>query len=117
MSAQSSAELTGPQKAAVLLLVLGARQGRELVSRCRLGQPEVETLLSELARIDEADESTQQSVLQEFSRLASSSGVAMGGPELAAAIATDALGPERAAELLGISRRALYNKLAKHDIS
>jgi flagellar motor switch protein FliG len=100
MSAQSSAELTGPQKAAVLLLVLGARQGRELVSRCRLGQPEVETLLSELARIDEADESTQQSVLQEFSRLASSSGVAMGGPELAAAIATDVLGPERAAELL-----------------
>ncbi|MBE9566169.1 MAG: hypothetical protein IMF16_05430, partial [Proteobacteria bacterium] len=92
--------MTGPQKAAVLLLLLGARQGRELVSRCRLDQPEVETLLSELARIDDADQTTQQSVLQEFSRLASSSGAAMGRQELAGAIATDALGPERAAELL-----------------
>lgn len=100
MSAHSTADLTGPQKAAVLLLVLGARQGRELVSRCRLGQHEVETLLSEVARIDETDEGTQQSVLQEFSRLSSSSATAIGGQELAEAIATDALGPERAAELL-----------------
>lgn len=100
MATHSSADLTGPQKAAVLLLVLGARQGRELVSRCRLGQHEAETLLSELARTNEADKRTQQSVLEEFSRLSSSSDIAIGGRELAEVIATDALGPEQAAELL-----------------
>jgi flagellar motor switch/type III secretory pathway protein FliN len=64
--------LSGPEKAAVLLLSFSSAQSAELISR--LSRREAELLAGQLARAREADSGTRRRVLDDFRRAADAAG-------------------------------------------
>jgi flagellar motor switch protein FliG len=93
------ATLTGPQKAAVLLVQLGKERSAQLLRALR--EPEVEELLGEIARLHAVEQHAADAVLDEFSSLTSARRFfGQGGFAFAKEVLEETLGPERAAEVL-----------------
>ena len=108
MSDLAGRALTGPEKAAVLLMALGSERSTQLVSA--LTSQEIEVLASHLARTQEIDEGTRERVLGEFQSASMSVVASEGGIAYARELLTHALGPERAASV--ISRREFASEMA-----
>ncbi|MHB8240719.1 MAG: flagellar motor switch protein FliG [Solirubrobacteraceae bacterium] len=92
--------LAGARKAAVLMAALGSERAANVLQR--LGEEEVESLSMEMARLSSVGAETTDSILGELAALAGSGGSGVeGGVDFAREVIERALGPERAAELLG----------------
>jgi flagellar motor switch protein FliG len=93
-------EMTGVQKAAVLLVQMGKEKSARVLSRLR--ENEVEELSAEIIRLGLVDASTADTVLTEFTDLAAAHRASVqGGMEFAREVLTARLGPDRADEILG----------------
>jgi flagellar motor switch protein FliG len=94
------ARLTGARKAAVLMAALGSERAANVLSR--LGEEEIEGLSIEIARLSPVGAETTDSIFTELAASAVRGGSEVsGGVDFARDLIERALGPERAAELLG----------------
>jgi flagellar motor switch protein FliG len=94
------ARLTGARKAAVLMAALGSERAATVLAR--LGEEEIEGLSIEIARLSPVASETTDSIFTEVAASAGRGGGAVsGGLDFAREVIERALGPERAAELLG----------------
>jgi flagellar motor switch protein FliG len=99
----AASELTGRQKAAVLLVTLGTERAANVLRH--LSEREVEALSAEMAALWRVRPETSSAVLTEISeRLAARDALGaggVGGPEYARDVLEHLLGPERADEIVG----------------
>jgi len=103
-TAETSKDLSGLRKAAVLAVVLGPEKAAEAIARCELEEPEVERLAAEVARIKGVDEGLRRSVMQEFAKL-SAGGEAVEGLEAAHDLLRHALGSKKADQVMSRVRQ------------
>jgi flagellar motor switch protein FliG len=99
---RSASSLSGRQKAAVLLISLGAERAANVLKH--LGEREVESLSAEMAALWRVRPETSAAVMREVEdRLSSSDalGGGMGGPEFAREVLVQLVGAERAEEIIG----------------
>ncbi len=93
-------ELTGARKAAVLMAALGSERAANVLQR--LGEDEIEGLSMEMAKLSSVGAETTESIFVELAELTGAAELgASGGVDFARGVIERALGPERAAELLG----------------
>jgi flagellar motor switch protein FliG len=91
--------LTGPQKAAVLLVQLGKERSALVLKSLR--ESEVEEVMSEIARLRDVDTGVVDAVMEEFQSLAAARRYyGQGGMDFAREVLEASMGPEKAAELL-----------------
>src|SRR6204780_1515455 len=92
--------LPGVRKAAVLMASLGSERAANVLQR--MGEAEIETLSMEMASLSSVDPETTEAIFGELTELTGGGemGVA-GGVDFARGVIERALGPDRAAELLG----------------
>ncbi|MEB3285129.1 MAG: flagellar motor switch protein FliG [Candidatus Sericytochromatia bacterium] len=94
-------DLTGREKAAILLVSLGQDVASELLRHVK-DQEDLEQLTMEIANMGRVEADVSRAVLEEFfSVYQASRSAATGGVDFARDLLSKALGPERAAELLG----------------
>lgn len=108
MIESASAQMTGAQKAAVLLLSLGTEGSAKVMSL--LGETEVTQITAEIVKAGSISREESTSTLEEFATLLVAGGrVASGGPEAARGMLEASLGSERAAAIL----EGLYQSMVK----
>ena len=107
--ARPKAELVGPQKAAAVIVALGAEKASLLY---KYMEPEdVEELTLEVAKLGFLDSEATESVLTEFYKLClTNKAVTEGGLEYARTVLEKAYGAQAADELLGKVTRSLKNR-------
>ena len=92
--------ITGARKAAVLMAALGSERAATVLAR--LDEGEIESLSVEMARLSAVGSDTTDSIFTELAAGAQSQGSSVaGGIEFAREVIERALGPERAADVLG----------------
>jgi flagellar motor switch protein FliG len=91
--------VTGARKAAVLMAALGSERAANVLQKLR--EDEIESLSMEMAMLSSVGAETTDSILGELARTTGAGAGASGGLEFAREVIERALGPERAAELLG----------------
>lgn len=95
----SAEQLTGAQKAAVLLLQMGKERSAKVLRGMR--ESEVAEIMAEIARLRNVDSTVVDSVMDEFRGMAEQKiAITSGGLELARSILEETLGEDRAAEIL-----------------
>jgi flagellar motor switch protein FliG len=95
-----AAPLPGPRKAAMLMAALGSERAANVIQRLR--EDEIESLSMEMARLTSVAPRDTEAVLGELTGSPSGGGpAAAGGIDFAREVIERALGPERAADLLG----------------
>jgi flagellar motor switch protein FliG len=91
--------VSGPQKAAMLLVSLGMERSAKVVKH--LKESEVEALMTEVASLRKPDPESMGEVLNEFHQMAADRVIALhGGLEVARDLLERSLGPAKAAEIL-----------------
>jgi flagellar motor switch protein FliG len=85
-------KISGPQKAAILLVALGDKLGGEILKQ--LNDEEVKAVSKAIARLDKITPNQTESVLEEFTQAARSG--SRGGFDLAKKMLANAFGPEGA---------------------
>lgn len=99
LATRSLASLTGPQKAAVLLVQLGPERSALLMSQ--LDPEEVELITVELMRLGEVDpELADEVLIAGFGELVGPAALGQGGPGFAKAMLEASLGKEAAGEMI-----------------
>ena len=99
LAVRSLASLTGPQRAAVLLVQLGPERSALLMSQ--LDAEEVELITFELMRLGDIDPQLADEVLVAgFGELMGPAGLGSGGPGFAKAMLEASLGKDAAAEMI-----------------
>jgi len=93
------AELSGTRKAAVLMAALGRERAANVIQR--LGEAEIESLSMEMANLSSVGAETTTTIFGELAALTAGELGVAGGVDFARGVIERALGPERAAELLG----------------
>jgi flagellar motor switch protein FliG len=97
--------LKGRQKAAVLLIALGAQKAAEVLKH--LSDREIEALSFEMSGLDEVPAEVGQLVLDELAqRVIASDAMGKGGVEYAKSVLEQVFGPERAGEVLQVVKDA-----------
>ncbi|HEY4997139.1 MAG TPA: flagellar motor switch protein FliG [Solirubrobacteraceae bacterium] len=91
--------VTGARKAAVLMAALGSERAANVLQKLR--EDEIESLSMEMAKLSSVGAETTDSILGELARTTGAGTGASGGIDFAREVIERALGPERAAELLG----------------
>jgi flagellar motor switch protein FliG len=91
--------LTGARKAAVLLAALGPARAANVMQQ--LAPDEIESLSLEMTKLDPVGPETTNSILGELAKIANAGAGAAGGIAFVREMIIKALGPERAAEVLG----------------
>jgi flagellar motor switch protein FliG len=86
-------KITGPQKAAILIVALGDKVGGELMKQ--LNDEEVKAVSKAIARLDKVTPSQTESVLEEFCQMTGQN-AGRGGFEYAKRVLANAFGPEGA---------------------
>ena len=108
MIESASAQLSGAQKAAILMLSLGTENSSKVMAL--LGEGEVTQITAEIVKAGQISREESTSTLEEFATLLVAGGrVANGGPEAARGMLEASLGPERAAAIL----EGLYQSMVK----
>ncbi len=98
MTSTPVAELTGTQKAAVLLLWMGREQAARVLRNLR--ETEVTQIMAEVARLRSVDQDSVLEVLQEFQLTAEArKQIATGGVDVARELLEDSLGQQKANEI------------------
>ncbi len=92
-------DLSGARKAAVLMAALGAERAANVMQR--MGEDEIESLSMEMAGLSSVGAETTESVFGELAERAAGEPGAAGGLDFARGVIERALGPQRAAEVLG----------------
>jgi len=96
---QPTEEMTGVQKAAVLLISLGAEASAQVFKV--MDEGEIDDLTTEISRLRNVPATTTGAVLEEFHQLVvAQEYIAQGGVTYASEILEKALGPKRAKEVL-----------------
>lgn len=91
--------LSGPQKAAILLVQLGSERSALVLKALR--ESEVEEVLGEIARLQGVENEVVDAVMEEFQELATARRYyGKGGMDFAREVLEASMGPEKAAELL-----------------
>jgi flagellar motor switch protein FliG len=94
------AKIKGRQKAAVLLVSIGPERAAEVF--CRLREEEIESLSLEMAKLQFLEPGVADGVLEEMAATVEAYDmINHGGVEYAREVLERALGPERAAEIIG----------------
>ena len=94
-----AAKLSGPKKAAIVMVALGSDASSQIFRNLEEG--EVESLSTEIARLDNISSEVREAVLEEFHNLAlAQQYISQGGIEFAREILEQALGPRKAKEIL-----------------
>jgi flagellar motor switch protein FliG len=94
------ARISGARKAAVLMAALGSERAASLIQL--LGEEEIESLSKEMARLSSVGAETTASIFSELTAgSGAGAGAVSGGLEFAHEVIERALGPERAADILG----------------
>jgi len=107
------AELSGAQKAAVLLIALGPEKSAKIIRH--LGQAEIEQLTLEMSNIRKVSEKHRELVLDEFYNMCIANDyIAKGGIEYAREVLERALGEQRAFEI--ISKLSASLKMRPFDL-
>jgi flagellar motor switch protein FliG len=91
--------ITGPKKAAVLMLQLGRDDAASVMNL--LSQAEVEEITAEIVRLRSVDSDTADSVLDEVRGLLATGGTPMGGIGAAQSILEASMGRDSASQILG----------------
>jgi flagellar motor switch protein FliG len=91
--------VTGARKAAVLMAALGSERAANVIQKLR--EDEIESLSMEMAKLNSVGAETTDSILGELARTSGGGMGTSGGVDFARDVIERALGPERAAELLG----------------
>ncbi|MBD3419920.1 MAG: flagellar motor switch protein FliG [Chitinivibrionales bacterium] len=117
-SAAPVTNLSGPKKAAIVMVALGSEASSKIFKN--LDEPEVEILSTEIARIDNISADVREAVLEEFHSLAMAQQyLAQGGIDYAREILESALGPRKAKEILEKIQQTIrttgFNLLEKID--
>jgi flagellar motor switch protein FliG len=108
MIESASAQLSGAQKAAILMLSLGSENSAKVMSL--LGEGEVTQITAEIVKAGQISRDESTTTLEEFATLLVAGGrVASGGPEAARGMLEASLGSERAAAIL----EGLYQSMVK----
>lgn len=89
-----STKLTGPQKAAILLVALGDKISGEVMKQ--FNDEEAKTVGKAIARLDKITPSQTEAVLEEFCQLTGPNGSGRGGFDYAKRVLSNAFGPEGA---------------------
>src|ERR1700744_5567634 len=89
----TSTKITGPQKAAILLVALGDKLSGEVMKQ--FNDEEAKAVSKAIARLDKVTPSQTESVLEEFCQLVSQSG-GRGGFDYAKLVLSNAFGAEGA---------------------
>src|SRR5947208_3969651 len=93
------ATLTGPQKAAVLLLQVGKERSAKVLKT--MSEVEVADIMAEVARLRKVDTGLVDDVLGEFTEKAGTKmAITSGGLELARSMLEETLGEEKAGEII-----------------
>jgi flagellar motor switch protein FliG len=102
-------KLTGPQKAAVLLLQMGKDRSAKVLRS--LHESEVAEIMAEVARLKTVQSDVADSVLDEFAVMAQTkSGITAGGLDLARELLDASVGEQRAGEILDMVAAGLVEK-------
>lgn len=110
-----STALSGPQKAAVLCMVLGRDHAAKLTER--LNPEEVEVISYEIARLEKVDGDLSDSVLKEWLDTArAAESIAMGGVDYAKEILEQAFGSQRAGFMLKRLQSQLNESAGLHRL-
>jgi flagellar motor switch protein FliG len=103
--------LTGARKAAALMAALGSARAANVLQR--MGEAEIESLSMEMAGLSSIGPETTDSIFRELAALSEDEQGASGGMDFARGVIELALGPERAAEVLG--RMSARNEAAPFE--
>lgn len=95
----AAANLSGRQKAAVLLISLGTERAANILKH--LSEREVESLSAEMAALWRVRPETSAAVQAEVSERITRDATGVGGPEYAREVLEHLVGPERAEEIIG----------------
>lgn len=99
MQATAERKLTGTQKAAILLLQVGKERAARILRTMR--EAEVADIMAEIARLRNIDTKVVDDVLEEFGHIASTRvAITNGGLELARSMLEEAIGEDKAQELV-----------------
>jgi len=93
---ENGSKISGPQKAAILLVTLGDRLGGEILKQ--LNEEEVKVVSKAIARLEKVTPNQTEAVLEEFCQSALS-GAGRGGFDSAKRMLANAFGPEGAKRL------------------
>ena len=105
--------LTGIQKAAILMIALGAERSAEVVKH--LGDGEIEQLTLEMANVRKVSPEQRDYVVEEFHQMCIASDyISQGGIEYAREVLEKALGESRAFDI--ISRLSTSLKMRPFDL-
>ncbi|HST56913.1 MAG TPA: flagellar motor switch protein FliG [Solirubrobacteraceae bacterium] len=96
---RTAARLSGRRKAAVLMAALGPERAAGVMQHMR--EEDVEGLSLEMAKLSPVGEETAEAIFTELASVTDDGGSVAGGIDFARDVLERALGPERAAELLG----------------
>ena len=92
-------KMTGPQKAAVLLIQLGKERSTRILREMR--ENEIEDLMTEVSRLENVTTENVDTVLEEFMEdITRRVAIAQGGIEFAREVLEDAIGETRAREII-----------------
>jgi flagellar motor switch protein FliG len=98
-TAADAGTLSGPQKLAALLVILGTESASQVLQR--LEEPEIEAVSTEVTRLGLITPQVQQQILQEFGQAVAEAAAALrGGPEVAEALLEQSLGATKASFIL-----------------
>ena len=114
-NAQNTEILTGPRKAAVLLVLIGDSASSELIKQ--LSDDEVQLVSREIARIRTITSEQAEAILDEFYQMVVAKDfVVKGGIDYAKKLLITAFGPEVAKKMMDRLVKALGNDVANLDI-
>ena len=114
----ASTKITGPQKAAILLVALGDKISGEVMKQ--LNDDEAKAVGKAIARLDKVTPSQTEAVLEEFCQLTRQNG-GRGGFDYAKRVLSNAFGPEGAKRIsdhlprLGVRFNKNMESLQKAD--
>jgi flagellar motor switch protein FliG len=115
----SSTKITGPQKAAILLVALGDKISGEVMKQ--LNDEEAKAVSKAIARLDKVTPSQTEAVLEEFCQLTGQNGGGRGGFDYAKRVLSNAFGPEGAKRIaehlprIGVRFNKNFESLQKAD--
>ena len=115
VKAEPALRMSGPQKAAIVLILLGDQASAEIIKQ--LPEDDVQLVSREIARLKTIEPDYSDVVLEEFYQMMTAGQyVVKGGLDYAKNVLTNAFGPETAKKLLDRLMKAMGHDLSNFDV-